>query len=265
MLSKGGVEVPAPSSYRKLIRGFLRSAAKTAMSDDARDVILEAVAPEHEPDRLVLSGPSFLGTPKMAAGGGTLYSSMEARLGYLHRIFRDDQCEFFFSIKNLASFLPSAFEATSFSTMAEFLRGTDPTEMRWYDLILRLRNAYPDLPINIWCNEDTPLIWAEILKEMSGLGDEAVFDGEYALLEEIMSKPGMQRFNAYVASRPGMTKVQKRRVIAAFLDKFAEESAIEEELDVPGWTEELVDRLTELYDEDVLSIQSIPGVNMIAP
>ena len=43
------------------------------------------------------------------------------------------------------------------------------------------------------------------------------------------------------------------------------EVGIEEELDLPGWTEALVDELSEIYDEDVFEISRIPGVNFIAP
>jgi hypothetical protein len=57
--------------------------------------------------------------------------------------------------------------------------------------------------------------------------------------------------------------VQKRRVIAAFLDKFVREDEIEEELDLPGWTEDLVDQLSDLYDEDIFDVQRVPGINMI--
>ena len=62
-----------------------------------------------------------------------------------------------------------------------------------------------------------------------------------------------------------MSEIQKRRVIAAFLDKFAQEDAIEEELDMPGWSEELIDQLTEIYDDDLYAIQRIPGINLITP
>jgi len=73
-----------------------------------------------------------------------------------------------------------------------------------------------------------------------------------------------------------MTEMQKRPVIAAFLDKHAIEDEIDkhaiedeiaEELDMSGWTEALVDELTDVYvyDDDVLAIQRIPGVTLIAP
>ncbi|MCI5096467.1 MAG: hypothetical protein MRY77_09145 [Rhodobacteraceae bacterium] len=62
-----------------------------------------------------------------------------------------------------------------------------------------------------------------------------------------------------------MPVVQKRRVMGAFLDKFAIDDMVEDELDLEGWTEELVDEMTERYEEDTYVIQQMPGVNLIAP
>ena len=75
----------------------------------------------------------------------------------------------------------------------------------------------------------------------------------------------MQRFAAYLKSHPDMTEIQKRRVISAFLDKFALEEEIEDELDLAGWTKDLMDDMTDAYDEDILEVQRIPGVTLIAP
>jgi len=89
--------------------------------------------------------------------------------------------------------------------------------------------------------------------------------GEFALLPEIMTKAGHERFNAYMEARPGLTEAQKRRVVTAFLDKFADEAAIEEELDVPEWDPGMIETLSALYDEDVAEITRMDGVRMILP
>ena len=80
-----------------------------------------------------------------------------------------------------------------------------------------------------------------------------------------MSREGMQRFRAYIDSHPNMSEIQKRKVIAAFLDKFALEEEIEEELDMAGWTEELVEELTALYDEDMDLVAQLPGITFLSP
>jgi hypothetical protein len=54
-------------------------------------------------------------------------------------------------------------------------------------------------------------------------------------------------------------------VIAAFLEKFALPEEIEEEIDMPGWTDDLVEELTAAYDEDMHTIKRIPGVQIISP
>jgi hypothetical protein len=100
---------------------------------------------------------------------------------------------------------------------------------------------------------------------MAGLEDHEKIIGGFDLLSSIMSKEGMQRFRSYLDSHPEMSEFQKRRVIAVFLDKFALEDEIEEELDMPGWTEDLVEEMTEIYDQDVAVIQSIPGVRLVTP
>ena len=40
---------------------------------------------------------------------------------------------------------------------------------------------------------------------------------------------------------------------------------VEEEIDLPGWTEDTVAVLTDSYEEDVLRIASMPGVRFISP
>ena len=80
-----------------------------------------------------------------------------------------------------------------------------------------------------------------------------------------MSKDGVKRFEEYIAAHPGMTEMQTRRVVAAFLDKFAIEDAIEEELDAPGWSEHDVDAMSEIYEDDMAAVAHMPGVTFIAP
>lgn len=266
LLARYGTRVPDPRSYQKHVRDILNSALIESDRADARRELLEMVAGgEGAPDRLVLSSEGFFGTPKMAIGAGGFYTPAEQRLKNLRGVFSSDEIELFIAVCNPATFLPALLKRTQLPSMADLTGGIEPGDLRWSDMVARVRAACPDISVTIWCNEDTPLIWAEVMRELAGLDPTVSLKGEHALLAEIMSREGMTRFESYLASHPGMTEIQKRRVIAAFLDKFAKEEEIEEELDVPGWTEELVDHLTELYDEDVFAIQRIPGVTLITP
>lgn len=266
MLTGHGTNIPHPNTYRKLIRDVLQTAQHSGgTSDEARDVILDAILKGEASDRLVLSNPGFFGTPKMAISSGNLYGATEQRLRILSQIFEQDSIELYMAICNPATFLPCVYKKTPFNNFDDFMRHVDPRTIRWSDMLARVREAFPDLPITVWCNEDLPLVWGEVVREMTGLGPTDEIKGEFTLLHEIMSEIGLKRFKSYIASHPGMSEIQKRRIIVAFLDKFAREDAIEEELDMPGWTEELIDQLTEIYDEDLYTIQRIPGIDLITP
>jgi len=52
-------------------------------------------------------------------------------------------------------------------------------------------------------------------------------------------------------------------VLTAFLDKYALDDEVEEELDLPGWTPELIDQITANYDDDLIEIARIPGVTVL--
>jgi hypothetical protein len=265
MLAERGTQVPYPNVYRKLLRDILHAAAQGGIAADTREVLIDALGFDAAPDRLVLSNAGFFGTPKMAASGGEFYTSAAGRTQIFRQIFGSDEIEMFFAICNPATFLPAILAQTKFDSIAAYLGGTAPTEMRWSGMIERVRASIPDIPITVWCNEDTPLIWGQLLREMAGVGHNVTLSGEHALLREIMTPTGMTRFEAYLAQYPGMTEMQKRRVISAFLDKFADDEAIEEELDLPGWTEDLVAELSDLYDEDAERIGHIPGITLITP
>jgi len=121
------------------------------------------------------------------------------------------------------------------------------------------------VPITVWCNEDAPLLWAHIIRQMAGLPDEERITGGFDLLGSIMSDEGMKRFRAYLKEHPVMTEAQKRRAVVAFLDKYALDTEVEEELDMPGWTDALVDEMSARYDADVVRIAAMPGVRVLMP
>jgi len=265
MLGDHGIQVPFAKDYRRLMRDVLHAAAQGGLAPDTREILMDALGFDELPERLILSNPGFFGTPKMAASGGDFYTSAAGRTQIFRQIFAEDEIELFFAICNPATFLPAILAQTKFDDLSVYLGGIDPREMRWSAMIERVRSANPDIPITVWCNEDTPLIWGQVLRDMAGIEPGVPLTGEHALLRDIMTPDGMTRFESYLDRHRNMTEMQKRRVISAFLDRFADDDAIEEELDMPGWTDQIVTELSGLYDEDAYRISRIPGTTLITP
>lgn len=262
-----GIAVPQPKRYRRLLRDTVHAMKSGEPTTESAEVLVDAMLDDDlgQIDRLILSHQHFLSAQRTALSRGVLYNAAERKLQDFGRLFPEDEVELFLGIRNPATFLPALFEASKTETFIDFMDGADPRDIHWSHLVRRIREAVPDMAMTVWCNEDTPLIWAQIIREMAGLDPNEKIRGGFDLLAEIMTKEGMQRFRAYLKSHPVMTEVQKRRVIAAFLDKFAIEDEVEQELDLPGWTDTLIDTLTETYEEDVYEISRIQGVTLITP
>lgn len=262
-----GVVVPPPGRYRQLLPSVLSRLEDADPSEDAREVMYDFLI-EEKPDgveRVLLSHENLFCIPKLAVSGGQFYRRAERRLRAAARLFEGDEVELFLAIRNPASLLPALYRATPYESVEELTGGVDPRLLRWSDLITRIRKAVPGMPITVWCNEDSPLLWAEIIRAMAGLVPNEKITGGFTLLSEIMSQKGMKRFRNYLADHPGISEAEKRLVMVAFLEEFGVDDAMEEELDLPGWTDALVDELTEIYDADTLRIADIPGVRLMMP
>ncbi|MEM6304135.1 MAG: hypothetical protein AAF744_05405 [Pseudomonadota bacterium] len=260
--------VAKPDQFRGLLRDTLNAMHKAQVSANARDVLLDAIlgeATDIKPDRLILSDPNFFRTAGTAVQEGYFYPAAAKRMAYMQQLFPEEQIEIYMAIRDPGAILPIFHSVAMHPNEKMFWGDSSPRDLRWSELISEIRGAVPDIPITVWCNEDMPLIWGQVLREIAGYDENEKIAGGFDLLMHIMSTEGMQRFRAYLTNHPEMTEAQRRRVIAAFLDKFALEDEIEEEFEMPGWTEELMDELSTLYDADMKAIQAIPGVRLITP
>ncbi|MFD2739959.1 hypothetical protein ACFSUD_10290 [Sulfitobacter aestuarii] len=264
-LRERGVVMSRPGTYRSLFRDTLNAMHKTPASPEAREVLLDAVLGETRPERAILSDANFFRTPATAVREGVFYPAAGVRMARMAQLFPDDELEIYISIRNPATLLPILHRVAGDQSDEGFWGDRTPRDMRWSQTIATLREKAPEIPITLWCNEDSPLLWERLLREMTGVGPDVPLEGTYDLLEAIMSPEGMARFRSYIAGRPGLSETQRCRVIGAFLDKFGLEEEIEEELDMPGWDEALVQEMSEAYDADLLLIEQIPRVRLITP
>jgi hypothetical protein len=266
-LRRQGVCIPGPGRYRKILReavlGLVDQPGTGIVAPGMRDLILDQIIDGQDVQRLVMSNTSFLCTPQRIFEDATFYSRAAPKVSALNALFPDDEIELFFALRNPATFVPAVWRQSEMD-WASFTAGLDPREIRWSDVIAGIRTAMPTARLCIWCNEDTTLIWGTLLRQLAGVEAEQAILGEFDLLANVMAPEGMQRFLSYMETHPGQTDLQVRRVIGAFLDKFAIPEEIEEEVDAPGWDIAMVDEITRAYDDDIARIARMPGVDFIS-
>lgn len=264
LLAGEGIIVPGPTRYRELLRDTAMQLRGQAASRDTQALLLDQIMDEDRAERLILSWAHFMGYPKRIVKG-MLYPGAASRMQAFCQIFPDIEHEFHFAIRNPATLLPALLSRIKGMTREEFIGTTDPAGLRWSDTVANLRRACPDVPVTIWCDEDTPLLWPDVLQAVSGHSDGLELAETQDLLSEIMSAEGLQRLNAYLADHPPADPVQRRRIVQAFLAKFARPEAIEVEVDMEGFDAALVTAMTEAYDRDIGKLMRMEGVRVLVP
>ncbi len=260
-----GVKVPGPGKYRRLLRETIQKLDGTPPAGDTREILLDAILDDEQCNRLVMSHAQFMCIHRRVFESGIFYALAEHKLMGLANLFPQDEIEIFIGLRNPATFIPAVFAGSGMEDLGTFMHGLAPQNVRWSGLIERIQGVLPHASVTAWCNEDTPLIWAQLIREMGGVDPLTKITGGFDLLSAIISADGMRHFVTYLKANPPQTESQKRRIIAAFLEKYAIDDEVEDEVDLPGWTDQTVSGLTALYEEDIYKIERMAGVNFIAP
>lgn len=262
-LAEQGIIVPAPTRYRSLLRDTAVTLKGRPASRDTQAVVLDQIMEEERADRLILSWDNFLSYPQWVVRGHALYPAAAERIRAFTQIFPEIEAEFHLAIRNPASFLPVLYSRQRGKTFDEVMGGADPRDLSWLKLVEEVRTLNPDAKLTVWCDEDTPLIWPEVLRAVSGHALGTVLTETDDLLAEIMSPEGFDRMRAYLTANSPASILQRRRIVSAFLDKFALPDQVDMELDLPDWDEAMIEDLTDRYRHDIARIRTLAGVTFI--
>lgn len=265
-LAEDGIGVPGPLRYRELLGETSTSLRGDVAPPETEALILSRIAPTPDTERVVLSNENFLCRSQVALGRDCLYPKA-MKSAWLRNCVPSHDVEFAIALRNPACFLPDLVAGHGgppppHDMLAE---GVFLDDLLWSDVIWRIAEANPTSRITAWCHEDTPFIWPQIQRELTGLDPTRTLDGGLDMAETIMTSEGYARLTGFLESRNVGTEDRRRRAIAAFLEAHAIEHEIETEIDLPGWTDETVETLTTLYETDVAEIARMPNVNFISP
>lgn len=264
-LAQAGILVPGIGRYRPVIRETLQALKGASPSSEMRQTLIDAMVDNDHAKRIVLSHDSFLGVPGRAVENNLFYTTVAYRAPRLRALFADFDVQLYFAIRDPASFIPEVYHRAQESNFDAYMAGSDAQSLRWSNMIARLRQAVPECPVTVWCNEDTPLIWNQVLKAISGHGEGVVLEGRDDFINGLMAPAGAGRLASYLAAHPPQNEAQRRRVVEAFLDKFVITDVLEQEIDLPGWTEPYVAQLSASYEADLAVIRQMPDVTFIEP
>jgi hypothetical protein len=263
-LAAAGVAIPAPSRYRTLLRDTAVRLNGRPASAETEALVIEQMLDADDADHVVLSWENFLSFPNWALKGG-LYPAAAERMRAFAQIFPRHEVQMMLALRNPVTLVAGLVARQPEVAPETILAGFDPMALSWSAMLARVRLMSPGLALTVWCDEDAPLIWPEVLAAAAGDPAGVVFEDGDAALEAVMRPEGFQRYRAYMADKGHLAPARRRKVARAFLERFGDPGRMRMDIDLPGWTEDLVTRMTEAYHADCARVAALPGVRMIWP
>ncbi|MEM9434590.1 MAG: hypothetical protein AAGA12_11765 [Pseudomonadota bacterium] len=264
-LAEQGIVVPDPLRYRPIMRKTFQSPKDDVTSPESRELILDAIVDEDEPDRLILSHDSFISVAGNALQGDRIYPSISRKVTRIAQLFEGHELELFLAIKDPGLFIPALFERAPEKDFGKFMEGKDPQKMRWSETIADLHTAMPEAKITVWSNEDAPLIWPELLTALTGHDEFTVLEGQDDFIRTLMMWRGYKRMRAFMEKSPPSSIKQRRMIVGSFLEKFPIYDGMNAIIELPDWSADYVNSLTTLYYQDLEEIEKMDGITYISP
>ena len=265
-LLQRGIVVPGPGKYRRLLRETIQGLDGAPPRPGTRDILIDAIVEEDSVTRVVLSNDNFIAIPKRIFDHGIFYPQTEDKVGTLARLFPQDDLTLMMGMRHPASFLQEIARRVETPRLTDLIGGMSPLDLRWSDVVDRIRQAAPDARICVWCNEDTPLIWEDLMRVQTGLAADVPLEGCFDMLATIITREGLAQLQTQMEQSPPSDRIARHEMIAAAIEAYANPAAMEDEIALPELADAaLIDALDDSYDEDVEILCAMDGVEVILP
>lgn len=231
----------------------------------AFETVLEALEAPADARRLIFSAPKLLAKLPEAMDDTRFYPGAARRIAAFRHIFAGHQTEIFLAIRNPASFVPAFLNAERAKAKGASIDHLDADALRWSLVVAEIRAEWPEAALTVWCDEDTPFVWHQMLERVAGVTPEDGFAGSFDWFTSVMIDGGADKLARYLETAPPVDDAHRQRVIAAFLEKYCDPDKLDIDLTATGWDEARLDHLSALYEDDVAQIASMPGVTLVQP
>ncbi|SDW17405.1 hypothetical protein SAMN05444358_101123 [Ruegeria halocynthiae] len=251
--------------FRKIFRPALKPSADRPSHQDTLAQFQNLFPKGQQIDRAILSSALYLGERSSIIMDGQFYARAGQRMAYLDQLFGESTVELFIGLRNPGSFIPNVLMLLSAHEREHILATTDLSCLSWLAMIEDIRDLAPDVKITLWSNEDFPLICGDILRTLAGMPDDTPIEEEFTLLSSLVSDVGKRELADVIEQQSVPNDPILRGKLGQIFQQHALTDAIEEELELPGWNEDIVAAFTELYEQDLARLQTMPDIRFLKP
>lgn len=264
-LDSNRIEAIPPKRHSSLFGNAINSLNGGVATEEMEDLLLDSLLMSKDTQRAIMATPGLLGTPNQVIGKAGLYPTIGSRLAALANLFPSCDVEFFLAIRNPATLLSEVMEEVPIKDQNTFLSSCFYYQIRWNDTIRRLVKALQGQRLVIWCYEDLPLIWPEVMRNLISMPQDVGLQGNLIYMHDLLNKAGLEKLSEEMSARDQISIAARRALHSHLLQEYQVEDAIEQEIYLPGWTQEIVDEVSQKYYSDIAEIAVLPGVEFIMP
>ncbi len=262
---ENGIEPVPPSRHRGLFEEALGSLSGGPATPEMEQVLLDAILDCEDPARIVISQPGLIGVPARCLAEPGFFASAGSKMVAAANLFPSAEAEFFLALRNPAALIPHLLDNMDPNRAATVMAGRDPETMRWAPAIRQVLQFIGRRRLVLWCHEDTPLIWPEVLRAVGGIPASVPLRAGFAVMGDLLTPEGLQALRGELAAAERLTIDGRRAIFARVLADHARPDEVDVPIRTAGWTQDRVDRMSAAYDEDIAEIAALPGIEFISP
>lgn len=260
LLVQHGVELCENAVNEPILNEALSALKGGVAPPEMEDIILDALIESDAPHRLIMSRPTFLGMPALVFNHDGLMLYAGPKMANLARVLPSTEVEFFIALRNPATMLCHMITRNRRGYDA-LMGSTDPMTKRWGPALAHAVDVLRGQRIVVWAHEDMSLIFPDVLRKLAGLPPESTLKGDDRMLRSLLTVEGVHALRAQM--QPDMPRETRQEVTESLLAEFGNAEALAMQIDLPGWTQDLVAEMTAAYHEDLAMIAAIPEVEFI--
>ncbi len=265
VLSEQGVATFGPRRYRQVFKPAFAAPPTRPLKPQEIDQVQAALPSDPQVRRTVFLSNDLIADGKSAIQHGQFYPLAGQRMSLLDQALGSTLVELFFSLRNPGSFVPKLLMSLPDADRENITRSTDLSCLSWTGMIDDIRDLAPEVKITLWSNEESPFLWGDIVRSISGLPEDTPIQGEHDLLLSLLTEAGKEKAQEIVSAGSDQNQASTRDALAEVLEEHARPDMVEEELELPGWNNEIVEAFSELYEQDLARLETMPGVRLLRP
>ena len=264
-LAEQSISVPPPRHYRTFVRAALAVLNGDTSNADQVAALFEDIAAREQMNRMVMFCDSLICEPGQALDGQMLYPLAPLRLAAFRALLPGRSPEFHLALCSPATLVPTLSLQPAMSGQSRLMTGPEAADLSWLATLTQIIQTNPGIRLTLWCNEDTPLLWPDILRALTGYRGPALLEGDNDLLAALLTESGYTSLARSLIARPPVTAADRRNRISTALEADARPNALEIDVTLPGWSADDIATITSRYIADCAEIARLPGVTFLSP